>query len=310
MNEVRLTIFIIGVLVLLGIWLHWRWLDAPDARARRSTRRATRSAPDTPPAPVAGKRRPSRTPAMEDPAPADVPEAEDAFADNPFDDSLLEEPEADTDARLEPVLDDFPEANTQSERHEPSLDASSLTELDIADEHIPVLEDVAAAGEEFPFVASETEIDDADAEPANIGESREQEEFILVLHVMAADEQPINGRHIDRVLEGLGLEFGEEGIYHYYAEPPVGDEPVQVFSVANMLEPGTFDTARLDEIATPGLALFAVLPGEYSGPRVLEEMLALARDMAEQLEAELRDGRRQPLTSERLVQIESRVRGL
>jgi len=316
MNEVRLTIFVIGVLVLLGIWLHWRWLDAPGARDRRTARRATRATAERAELASAADKQRSRLAAArrQNAPPAQAPEADD-FPDDPFAEAASEEP------RREPTVDDLPGSDATGGWHEPSLDASGLDDLDADDDRLPVLEDIASAGE-FPYETDEPEIADdpepdeaddllAEADASEAPEEPEvQEEFILVLHVMAADGAFINGRDIDRVLEGLGLVFSEEGIYHYLTEVPGEDEPVRVFSVANMLEPGTFDTARLDEIATPGLALFSVLPGEHPGPRVFEHMLALAADMADQLEGEVLDDRRRPLTSERRVQLAARVRAL
>ncbi len=316
MNEVRLTIFVIGALVLLGIWLHWRWLDAPDARDRRTARRATRAAAERAELASADDKQRSRLAAArrQNASLAQAREADD-FPDDPFAEVASEEP------RREPTVDDLPESDATDGRHEPSLDASGLDDLDADDDRLPVLEDIASTSEfpcetDEPEMAGAPETDEADDPPAEAGtsESRDasgtQEEFILVLHVMAADGAFINGRDIDRVLEGLGLVFSEEGIYHYLNEVSAEDEAVQVFSVANMLEPGTFDTARLDEIATPGLALFSVLPGEHPGPRVLEQMLALASEMADQLEGEVLDDRRRPLTSKRRIELASRVRAL
>lgn len=289
MSEVRLTLFIIGVLVLLGIWLHWRWRDAPEARARRSARRETRASEKMPGAAGTHQPRPSRqAPSLDDVS--DIPEPDEPGT------------------RREPSLEEIPEPSTDSPLREPSLDEAMLDEFDSGDEDLPVLENVAAAGE-LPSGAREPEIDEADA-----GEQTEQddarEEYILILHVMAGGGEFINGRDIDRVLEGLGLEFSEHGIYHYETEPPGGAEPVRVFSVANMLEPGTFDGSRLDDIRTPGLALFAVLPSSCPGPVVFEEMLSLAHEMARQLSGEVLDNKRKPLGTETMAEIESRVRDL
>ena len=72
---------------------------------------------------------------------------------------------------------------------------------------------------------------------------------------------------------------------------------VAALVVANAIEPGRFDLAALDELRTPGLTVFAVLPGPWSARHILTAMHRAALTLADRLDGEVLDGRRAPLTA-------------
>ncbi|MDY0148215.1 MAG: cell division protein ZipA C-terminal FtsZ-binding domain-containing protein, partial [Halothiobacillus sp.] len=72
-----------------------------------------------------------------------------------------------------------------------------------------------------------------------------------------------------------------------------------LFSLMNGVKPGTFDRGNSASFATPVLALFMQLP--LDGPSeslILDQMIDIARDIADQLGGEVLDDQRLPLTSE------------
>ncbi len=238
MNEVRLIIFVVGVLVMAGIYLHWRFMDE-GGRPPRERDRAPRGW-------------------VED-APADAPRWQ-----------------------------------------EPSLDDSELDALDEDDEQLPLLEDVAVEGHGNYY--RETAADRPTQGDA--------EQHLLILHVAAHRGRYLNGSDIADTLDQMGFGFADNGIFHFFGEPDADGEPVLLFSAANMLEPGTFDAERMGELYTPGLTLFAVLPGQVPGPQVLDQMVDTAGDMARRLGAEVLDASRETLTGETVAELEEQVAAL
>lgn len=115
---------------------------------------------------------------------------------------------------------------------------------------------------------------------------------LVVLHV--ASDVELDGQALLGALERAGLQFGRMDVYHQL------EDGREVFSVANMLEPGTFGAA-----STPGVALFATLTGAGDGQGIFGRMLACARALADELDAEVLDGERHLLTDE----AEARIRG-
>lgn len=87
-------------------------------------------------------------------------------------------------------------------------------------------------------------------------------------------------------LRAAGLKHGRYGIFHKNASEMI-DEPR--FSVASLTEPGSFDLANLSETKIPGMSLFMVLPGHGDPVERFDEMVATAKNLARDLDGELRD---------------------
>jgi cell division protein ZipA len=126
------------------------------------------------------------------------------------------------------------------------------------------------------------------------GEAAPPGPMILTVHVLAPGE-PFSGADIVHVAGHCGLEPGEMEIFHCY----LGDEEHRqtLFSMANMVKPGTFPFGNMAEFQSPGLTLFAQLDGTADDPGRMEELLGTAHALAEELDGELCDERRSPLSA-------------
>jgi len=87
-------------------------------------------------------------------------------------------------------------------------------------------------------------------------------------------------------LRAAGLKHGRYGIFHKHASE-LNDEPM--FSVANLTEPGSFEISNLTETKIPGMSFFMILPGEGDPIERFDAMVATARELARDLDGELRD---------------------
>ena len=93
----------------------------------------------------------------------------------------------------------------------------------------------------------------------------------------------------DRVILALraaGLKHGRYGIFHMH-ENALTKEPM--FSVASLTEPGSFDLSKLSDTRIPGMSFFLVLPGTGDPVARFDAMVAAARELARELDGELRD---------------------
>ena len=99
---------------------------------------------------------------------------------------------------------------------------------------------------------------------------------------------------IVKALMDSGLMHGSFQIFHRMAE----NTEVPVFSVASLLEPGTFELSKLEDMNTPGLTFFMVLPGAMDGIAVFDDMLTTARVIAEKMNCELLDEKGGALTAQ------------
>ena len=120
----------------------------------------------------------------------------------------------------------------------------------------------------------------------------EVERKIVVLNLVARGGGTIAGKLIEGACQSVGLVAGDMSIYHYLE--PAGDRPL--FSMASMVEPGSFPLTDMAGFTTPGLCLFTQLPGVRDGVEIYDQMLSTAKQLAERLDVELLDDQRNPLT--------------
>lgn len=129
---------------------------------------------------------------------------------------------------------------------------------------------------------------------------------IVSLHVSAREGGLIHGADLVVAAEKAGLQFGAMSIFHRMVDGRPEQGPV--FSVANMVKPGTFDLRDLDALATPGLSFFMTLPGPLSGLDAWDTMLPAAQRMAELLDAVVLDEQRNALGRQRIAHIREELR--
>ena len=139
---------------------------------------------------------------------------------------------------------------------------------------------------------------------------RQDEAFdrIVTLYVAARAGHQLNGPDLVVAAEKAGLVHGHMSIYHRLVDgrPEAGP----VFSVANMVKPGTFDLTRLQELRTPGISFFLTLPAPLplSALDAWDAMLPTAQRMAELLDALVLDEERNALGRQRIAHIRDEMR--
>lgn len=130
-----------------------------------------------------------------------------------------------------------------------------------------------------------------ETEPAAPAADPRDSERIVVLYVVAPKGERLVGAQIAEAFARHGLEHGALDIFH------AGDsEGRTVFSVANAVDPGTFDPSTMDTLSTPGLALFLGLPGPQAAETAFDRMVRTARALADELGARVLDGDHSTLT--------------
>ena len=95
-------------------------------------------------------------------------------------------------------------------------------------------------------------------------------------------------------------------IFHRHSDAK-GDGAL-LFSMANMVKPGTFDLDAMDEFETPGVSLFMTLPIDADSMQSFELMVDTAHAIAEGLNGELKDEQRSAMTRQTLEHCRQRIR--
>jgi cell division protein ZipA len=120
---------------------------------------------------------------------------------------------------------------------------------------------------------------------------------IVTLFVMA-EHGTFNGADVVVAAEKTGLEFGDMSVFHRLVESRADKGPV--FSMANLLKPGSFDMQSVHTMQTPGITLFMTLPGPLTALDGWDAMLPTAQRLAELLGGVVLDEERNALGRQRI----------
>jgi cell division protein ZipA len=146
--------------------------------------------------------------------------------------------------------------------------------------------------------------DDDHSEQDNSAQLNEPEE-VLVVHVMAKDKLLKGTELLDTVLQ-CGMRYGSMDIFHRYASAK--GEGAHLFSMANMVKPGTFDLDAMEQFETPGVSFFMTLPIDADSMQSFDLMIDTARTVAGTLGGELKDDQRSVMTKQTLEHCRERIR--
>lgn len=129
---------------------------------------------------------------------------------------------------------------------------------------------------------------------------------IISLYVAARAGHTLRGEDIVVAAEKTGLVFGHMNVFHRLVEHHPEQGPV--FSMANILQPGSFDMTTIRELETPAIAYFLTLPAPLPALEAWEMMLPNVQRMAELLDGVVLDEGRNALGRQRIMHIREELR--
>ncbi len=128
------------------------------------------------------------------------------------------------------------------------------------------------------------------------------EQEVVIINVMAPEAEPFKGPDLLHILLACGLRHGDMNIFHRQE-----DSGQVQFSMANILQPGTFDLDSIDSFTTPGVSFFMCLPGPEDPMQAYDFMVETAQCLVKNLHGELRDESRSVMTAQTLEHCRQRV---
>jgi len=128
---------------------------------------------------------------------------------------------------------------------------------------------------------------------------------VIVFHLIARRPERFDGQDMLRLLLENGLRYGDMHIFHRHRDVD-GREQLE-FSVANAVEPGTFDIDSMEDEQFAGITFFMKLPGPRDPLASLERMLTAGRRLAEGMNGELKDEQHSVLTPQTMEHLRQRV---
>ena len=137
--------------------------------------------------------------------------------------------------------------------------------------------------------------------PAQSPNASEQQKIVTV-RVCAPGEVRWSGATLLSALELHGLAYGRYQVFHRRHV-----DGRSLFCVASLIEPGTFDVARMSSEEFRGVTLFAVLPGPVEPLLTVDELLGAARGLAQELSGMVQDNKGMPLSPQRAAALRDDV---
>ncbi len=169
---------------------------------------------------------------------------------------------------------------------------------------------VQAAPRQEPLATTSNQsMTESQPEPAieemNMDMAQEHDwDMVVSFTIVAMEGEQFSGKAIKSSLDNLDLHFGDMQIYHRYTP---GTQKQTLFSVANILDPGTLLPDTMATMTTPGLLIFARLPGPTNGLSLFDDLLDTAQKLAATLGGVLSDEQRQPIDDASLEEIRGRI---
>jgi len=133
----------------------------------------------------------------------------------------------------------------------------------------------------------------------------EQDEKLVILHVAARSPNKFSGSGILKLTKELDLEHDEMQIFNKNIERFSGIK--SLYSIVNMVKPGSFDLQDMGQFETPGISFVMHLPGPEEGLRAFNIMLEAAKKFAERLNGDLLDESRTRLSPQTIAHLQEDI---
>jgi cell division protein ZipA len=131
---------------------------------------------------------------------------------------------------------------------------------------------------------------------------------LIISHTILARGEHFRGRDLFAAIKSAGLSFGEMNIFHYPGDDK--SETFALFSVANVVEPGTFNPDEAESFTTPGISMFMRLPTRIDSNKAYDKFIQIAQQLAKELNGELCDETRSQLTQQAIAYKKEQIRQL
>lgn len=302
MQELRLVLIIVGALAIAALLFHGLWTS----KKERKSKFAEKSVIDSD--------RLETSPVVSDDdfdvVLKDKNEVafgvDRRFSHDPLgvDDPLeVEEDLSDQNRSVE--ADDFPHVILNDDIDAPLEEKVIFTDGEDEIDFKPKKSRYEQSAQEEPKLA--TTNSEVNVSPELTGESEQDEKMqVIVVNVHCSGEEPFVGTKLFDSMQQNGLLYGEMDIFHRHND--ISGTGKVLFSVANMMHPGTLKHDNPATFTTKGISFFMTLPGFGEADQNFKVMLRTAQQIADDLGGNVLDEQRNLMTPDKLLSFHNQIR--
>ncbi|ATZ93324.1 cell division protein ZipA [Dickeya fangzhongdai] len=304
MQDLRLILIVVGAIAIIALLLHGLWTSRKERSSLFRDRPVKRLKPKRDDAPLeeldegVGEVRVTHSRGQQNPSSGNYAPSGERSAP-----SFGQEP-----AAYDPLLDDV---EPQAPLRQPVQPAAPRAEPQSAPQYQqpqPVSESAARIVDETTPETYDRQPEPAAPEAPATAQHESQQEAVLVLHVAAHQGGVIGGELLLQSVLQSGFQFGEMNIFHRHVNP-AGSGPV-LFSLANMVKPGSFNVEAMSEFTTPGVSIFMMVPSYGDASQNFKLMLQSAQRIADDVGGVVLDDERRLVTPQKVEAYKARIRAV
>ncbi len=317
MQELRIVLIVVGIILIIALLAHGFWSSRkqrPEKLLNPKQKMASKESNLT----------------RDEQGFDDLGVGEARVIGDPLEDAManFEDAEVQPVAKVEPAKPPLSEKPEPLQRKEPEFHFSAVddapqiaddqglagldAEPELAPEQSQFKADEAPLAEpssepEFAYSVEEETTAKIESEPvAEPKKDPNAPDDVFIVNVMAQSGRYLKGPALMASLNKIGMRYGDMDIFHRHLDNS-GSGPI-IFSLANMVNPGTFDLDNIEQLETRGVSIFMTVPCKGEPTKNFALMYKAASTLAKELDAIMLDDQRNPLTKQTVNHYEQRVR--
>ncbi|MEJ6121723.1 cell division protein ZipA [Vibrio sp. 2-Bac 85] len=182
-------------------------------------------------------------------------------------------------------------------------DVNSITSVDqiISDIELANKDDIKATD---PKQAIDAKQVSETAQTSQVEQKLPDELFIF--NIAAKQGERLGGHELLQFFLTSGFRYGDMNIFHRHEHSDGTGEVL--FSIANMMAPGTFDLDYMEQFNSPGISFFFTAPNDkVSVNKSFDMMLRAVEQAAEEFDCEVLNEKREKFTPEQFMEYRQRL---